>query len=121
MQKSLRILLVEDDRDTNQALTKLLTQRGHQVSSCLAGNEALGLIRTDAFDIVFLDIGLPDMSGWDLVLEIKSAAPQVIAVALTGYGYDVDYQNSAQAGFDFHVTKPVEISAIERMLAKLFP
>lgn len=120
MQKPLRILVVEDDKDTNDALTKLLSHRGHSVSSALTGNEAMGMISPDAFDIVFLDIGLPDVSGWDLVLDLKRIAPRMLAVALTGYGYDVDYQNSAQAGFDFHVTKPVEISAIERMLAKLF-
>lgn len=116
----LRILLVEDDPATNRALAKLLARRGHAVHSAANGQEALATPALDSFNLVICDIGLPDTNGWELIVELKRRAPQIQAVALTGFGYFADYEKSAEAGFAVHITKPAQIDAIERVMEQLF-
>jgi CheY-like chemotaxis protein len=112
--------LVEDDPATNRTLARLLARRGHSVQAAATGREALATPDLGGFDLVICDIGLPDINGWDLLVELKQRAPQLQAVALTGFGYIGDYEKSAEAGFAVHITKPAEIDAIERVMAQLF-
>jgi CheY-like chemotaxis protein len=71
--------------------------------------------------VVFLDIGLPGMNGYEVAMRLR-AEPSLsgaVLVALTGWGSDDDKRRSREAGFDFHLTKPVELTAIERILARV--
>lgn len=120
MALSLRILLVEDDPATNRALTKALVRRGYAVLSAASGKNALAAPDLEKFDLVICDIGLPDTSGWELLVELKQRAPQLQAIALTGLGGIGDYGKSAEAGFAVHITKPAEIDALERVITQLF-
>lgn len=116
----LRILLVEDDPATNRTLSKLLARRGHAVHAAANGKDALATPALESFDLVICDIGLPDTNGWELIVELKRRAPQLQAVALTGFGYIDDYAKSAEAGFAVHITKPAEIDSLERVMEQLF-
>ena len=116
----LRILLVEDDPDTNRAMSKLLVQRGYAVHAAADGKAALAAPDLEKFALVICDIGLPDISGWELLVELKQRAPQLQAIALTGLGAIGDYGKSAEAGFALHVTKPAHIDALNRAISQLF-
>lgn len=113
---SRRILLVEDHPQTRSALTRLLTQRGHEVATAENIEEALVQAQTFAFDLVLSDLGLPDGSGHDLIRELRKKRPHCRSVALSGYGTESDTQKSFAAGFDAHLTKPVDIHALDKVL-----
>jgi hypothetical protein len=113
--KQLRILLVEDHRDTRQALSRLLTHFGHQTSVANNIQSALEIMASQTFDLVLCDIGLPDGSGYEVVLQAKRKGP-VKAVAITGFGTDEDIRRSKEAGFDFHLVKPIDLAELQGVL-----
>jgi PAS domain S-box-containing protein len=113
--KSLRILLVEDHGDTRQTLSRLLKHFGHNISEADCTQRALEIIRSQVFDIVLSDIGLPDGSGYDVISQAKRKQ-RVKGVALTGFGTDEDIRRGREAGFDFHLTKPVDVHELRSIL-----
>jgi DNA-binding response OmpR family regulator len=116
--KRLRILVVEDHGDTLQALSNLLTHFGHDISVADDAESARKIISSKDFDVVLADIGLPDGSGYDLIAEAKRKRP-VIAVALTGFGAPDDIERGKEAGFDFHLTKPVDFHELRAVLGQI--
>ena len=115
--KSLRILLVEDHRDTRHTLARLLTHFGHKISVADTMQSALEIMASQKFDVVLCDIGLPDGSGYQIISEAKRKQT-VMGVALTGFGASEDIQRGKQAGFDFHLTKPVDFHELRTVLAQ---
>jgi len=116
--KRLRILLVEDHSDTRQALSRLLSHFGHEISVADRAQNALNIIDSKEFDVVLCDIALPDGSGYDVIAEAKRKHP-VKAVALTGFGGTEDIERGKEAGFDFHLTKPVDIHELRAVLGQI--
>jgi PAS domain S-box-containing protein len=119
---SARVLVIEDNRDAAESLRMLLTLAGHQVSVAHSGQLGLNLARQTPPDIVLCDIGLPGgMDGYDVARalrkDIQLAAVQLIA--LSGYGQEEDQRRARQAGFDRHLTKPVDPVALLALLASL--
>ena len=114
----LRLLVVEDHRDTAAAIRRLLENVGHVVKTASCVDEALDLASRDTFDLVISDIGLPDGTGHDLIKRLRQRH-SILGIALTGYGAEVDVQSSSDAGFAEHVTKPVHgqdlIAAVDRV------
>jgi two-component system, chemotaxis family, CheB/CheR fusion protein len=117
----LQILLIEDDRATNDTLARLLRKAGHDVSAAKNGTVAGEMLALQRFDLIISDIGLPDTNGWDLIQRLRKQQPDLRAIALTGYGYPNDMKRSTQVGFEMHLTKPVEWPMIKAALASLFP
>ena len=113
--KSLRILLVEDHGDTRQTLSRLLTHFGHQISVADNTQSALAIMQSQKFDVVLSDIGLPDGSGYDVISQAKQKQP-VKAVAITGFGTDEDVRRGKEAGFDFHLVKPIDFHELRTVL-----
>jgi len=113
--KPLRILLVEDHRDTRHALSRLLTHFGHQVSAADTMQSAFKLLASRKFDVILCDIGLPDGSGYAVVSQAKQEWP-IKAVAITGFGTDQDVRRCKAAGFDFHLVKPIDFHELEQVL-----
>jgi PAS domain S-box-containing protein len=109
-----RILVVDDNRDAADSVATLLELDGHQVKAVYTGDGALTDVGIFKPDLVLLDIGLPGMSGYEIVHRIKTAHPMISVVALSGYGSSEDKQRAAVAGFDAHLVKPV---AFEDLLA----
>jgi CheY-like chemotaxis protein len=113
-----RILVVDDNVDAALSLELLLTQMGHDVAVAHDGHAALG--RAEAFrpDVIFLDLALPGLSGYDVARSLRSGntANGVRIVALTGYSQQDDRRKSREAGFDAHLVKPVDVDAIGRAL-----
>jgi PAS domain S-box-containing protein len=116
--KQLRILLVEDHRDTRHAMSRLLTHFGHQTSVADSTRRALEMMASQRFDLVLCDIGLPDGSGYDVISKAKANGP-IKAVAITGFGTDEDIRRSKEAGFDFHLIKPVDFQELRTVLEQV--
>ena len=113
-----RILLVEDHGDTRRVLARLLTHFGYEVTVAETVEEALNAFRSRSFDAILSDIGLPDGTGYDVMCEAKRAY-NIKGIALTGFGMSEDVRRSKEAGFDFHLTKPVDVAELRSVLRKL--
>ena len=113
--KSLRILLVEDHSDTRRTLSRLLSHFGHQISVADNTQSALEIVQSQQFDVVLSDIGLPDGSGYEVITQAKRKQP-IKAVAITGFGTDEDVRRGKQAGFDFHLVKPIDFHELRNVL-----
>ncbi len=112
-----RILLVEDHGPTRNAVTALLRLRGHEVVVAESMHAAL---RTEGkFDVLISDLGLPDGDGCMTMAGLRRRQPDLVGIAISGYGMDADLERSRAAGFGEHLTKPVSIDAIERALHRL--
>jgi signal transduction histidine kinase/CheY-like chemotaxis protein len=117
----LRILLVEDDQDSNYVMTKLLTNVGHEVVSAVDCASALVRAVEGEYDIIVCDLGLPDGSGLDVMTNLRARGNAIRGIALTGYGSDNDILASLAAGFDVHLTKPVTTEQLVQAMNKLIP
>ncbi len=113
-----RILLVDDHVDTLQTMAKLLRRRGYEVVTAGSGAEAMTAAHGAAFDLLISDLGLPDCSGLQLVQRVRSVQP-LPAIALSGYGMEQDVAESKQAGFQRHLTKPVDFEELARAIQGL--
>jgi PAS domain S-box-containing protein len=106
----LRILVVDDNRDATVLLGEFFQQLGHEVATAFNGEEALALFDTHHPDLVLLDIGMPQMNGYELARHIRGHpyGKGTYLVAVTGWGKDEDRYRSKEAGIDLHLVKPVE-------------
>lgn len=116
-QQPRRVLVIDDNDDAAQALRLLLESDGHEVKVAHDGVAGLALAREYQPDYLLLDIGLPRMSGLDIAASVRRdpALGTTTIVAITGYGELHDRARSAAAGFDHHLTKPVEFSALREV------
>ena len=111
------ILVVDDNRDAAESLAMLLQMRGHEVHVAYDGLQAVETATAFQPDVVLLDIGLPKLNGYEVARRIRQARQEgVILIALTGWGQDEDRRRSMEAGFDHHLTKPVELEALQKVL-----
>ena len=119
--KGLRVLVVEDGDDAREMLHALLSLQGHEVRTAGTGAGALSVVAGFRPDVVLLDIGLPDVDGYEVARRMRAleATREARLVALTGYGQTDDEEAAYAAGFDLHITKPVEPQALERLLSEL--
>ena len=114
---ALRVLLVEDHESSRVTLIRLLERRGYFVSASGSIAEARKLLAEQEFDLVISDLGLPDGSGHDLIVEIRQQKT-VPAIALSGFGMEEDVIRSLDSGFNEHLIKPVDMPALDRAIAR---
>ncbi|HEX8520965.1 MAG TPA: ATP-binding protein [Tepidisphaeraceae bacterium] len=114
------ILLVEDHADTAKLMARLLRRMGHTVQIADSVAAARRLNEMQKFDLVLSDIGLPDGTGSDLIKSIRqSHNASVPAIAMTGFGMEEDISRSLAAGFNLHLTKPVNIARLEKAIGQM--
>jgi CheY-like chemotaxis protein len=115
-----RILVVDDNRDAADSLGTLLAVLGADVRVEHDGTAALDVFSAYRPKVVFLDVGMPGMDGYEVARRIRQqpASHDVTLVALTGWGQERDRRDSVAAGFDHHLTKPADIAALHALLMK---
>jgi CheY-like chemotaxis protein len=110
---SRRVLVIEDSVDAAEIMAELLTRRGHEVRIAHDGATGLGLARSFHPEVILLDIGLPDIDGYAVAHRLRGEGlGGDLLVALTGYGEAEDRERARKAGFDRHLTKPVDPDAL---------
>jgi CheY-like chemotaxis protein len=114
-----RILVVDDNQDAADTLGMLLEMTGNEVEIAHDGLAAVEAVAEFRPDVVLLDLGLPKLSGYEVARRIRGRqdGADVLLVALTGWGQEEDRRRSKEAGFDHHLTKPVEFDELQRLLA----
>jgi len=117
--RSLRVLVVDDNVDAADSMAALLDMIGHQARVVYSGEAVLPEVQAWTPDCVLLDIGLPGKDGYEVARELRAQGYQRALVALTGWGSEDDRRRTAEAGFDRHLTKPVELEALESLLRQL--
>lgn len=116
---SRRILVVDDNRDSANSLALLLQMLGHTVDTAHDGLEAVERAATFRGDVILLDIGMPRLNGYEAARRIREQRQKGLKlVALTGWGQEEDRRRSAEAGFDAHLVKPVDLAALTKLLAE---
>jgi len=115
-----RILAVDDNVDALMAIAHLLRFNGHEVITAEGGAEAIELARQHRPEFVLLDIGMPLMDGYEVARRLRreSWGRDLTLIAITGWGQDKDQRHAADAGFNAHLTKPVDPDILENLLAQ---
>lgn len=116
---SRKVLVVDDNKDAAETMTLLLQMNGHNAQMAHDGPEALALAATMKPDVVLMDIGLPEMDGYEVARRIRvlPGLSDVHLIAVTGYGQEADKQAAVAAGFQCHLVKPVDPEELERVIA----
>jgi PAS domain S-box-containing protein len=116
-----RLLVVDDNQDAAMTLAMLLKLQGHEVQVAHSGPAAIEMTQTFSPDLVFLDIGMPGMDGYEVARRLRQqpSTEKVVLTALTGWGQKEDRRRTTEAGFDHHLVKPPDPKALENILASL--
>ena len=119
----LRLLIVDDNRDAAETLGMYLGASGHEIHLAFGGNDALARAAEIRPDACLLDVGLPDMSGYELARRLRELpqARGAAMIAITGYGSKSDREHSLHAGIQHHLTKPVDTKLLNQLLADIAP
>ncbi|MGH7271136.1 MAG: response regulator, partial [Polyangiaceae bacterium] len=117
-ERPVRVLVVDDNEDAAEMLRDWLIASGHEASAVHDGASALDAAARVAPEVVLLDLGLPVMDGFEVARRLRAQATfdATTIVAVTGYGQSPDKARSADAGFDAHLVKPVDLDVLERLI-----
>ena len=117
----LRILIVDDNRDIAITLSMLLQQLGHQTRTAFDGGQAIATARSFSPQVVLLDIGLPKLNGYEVCRWIRAqeGLSKVVVIAQTGWGQEESRRKTCEAGFDYHLVKPLDPKALLEILSDL--
>lgn len=121
---SLSILLIDDDLEAAFGLSIALRLQGHRVVMALSGPEALQSARANPPDVVFVEIDLPEMDGWEIVRQFyaqgQPAGKRPLYIAMARHGYENDYQRSGREGIDLFLKRPLDTGFINQLLDRFY-
>jgi len=117
--RPLRLLVVDDNADTVESLAMLLRLTGHEVQTANTGPAGLQAALAESLDVAMLDIGLPGIDGYEMARRIRLQSDVPILIAMTGYGQPEDRERTKEAGFDYHLVKPVDPEKLQNLLSKI--
>ena len=112
-----RVLIVDDHVDSAETLKLLLTHSGYETFLAHDGERAIQVANEHKPEVALLDIGLPDMNGYEVARALRSILPTLRLIAISGWNREEDRKRSAEAGFDYHLVKPVDLSEVRRLLS----
>jgi CheY-like chemotaxis protein/signal transduction histidine kinase len=106
------VLLIDNEPSVRDAFTRLLALYGHRVTTAENGEKGIDAFKAGKFDVVFTDLGMPGMSGWDVARQIKQLDPKALIVLITGWPIELSQEKSKQTGVDRVVSKPIEMPQV---------
>ena len=113
-----RVLVVDDHHDTCIGMKRMLERRGYEITIAHSAEQAVEKVRTENFDLLISDIGLPDRSGYELMREVR-LKKDLPGIALSGFGSEQDVNQAREAGFAEHLTKPINFERLEKTMQSL--
>lgn len=111
-QKSIKILVIDDDERVRTLLRDILLLGGYQVIEASDGNSGVNYLEKGSFDMVMTDLGMPGMNGWEVAKLIKTKTPQVPVFLITGWGINLDKEKIDESGVDLIISKPFQVNEI---------
>jgi CheY-like chemotaxis protein len=116
-----RLLVVDDNKDAANSLAALLRLQGHEVRVAHDGSSGLEIAKAYRPEMIFLDIGMPEMDGYEVARRLRNDQDlkNIVLAALTGWGQQADRQRTTEAGFDHHLVKPADSKIVESLVADL--
>ncbi len=117
--RSLRILIVDDEEMIRQVLYEMLRRQGHQVVSAAGGREALDYLHRQSFELVCSDLGMPDLSGWDVLRAARKIDPAIRTMLITGWGDQIGEQEARANHVDYVLPKPFDVHELRRLISTL--
>ena len=116
-----KVLLVEDQEDNRDMLSRRLTKRGYEVAIAVDGAEGVEKARSEAPDLILMDMSLPVMDGWEAtrILKAEDGTRSIPVVALTAHAMSTDREKAFEAGCDAYETKPIELPRLLETMEKL--
>jgi len=113
-----RILVIDDEESVRDILSRILETTGHQVMVASNGEEGIERFKSEAFDLVFTDLGMPKLSGWDVGKTIKGINPKVPIAMITGWGVELDREKMSESGIDLIVSKPFNFDQVIQLVSE---
>jgi CheY-like chemotaxis protein len=114
-----RILVIDDEVEIVEIVKDVLSAEGHEVATALNGHAGLATARGAGFDVVFTDLGMPDMTGWEVAERVRQLSPESAVVLVTGWGATLDQDEVRRHGVEAVLNKPFEIDELVRVAASL--
>ena len=115
---SARILVIDDDESVRDILSEILKSKGHQVVGASNGEEGFERFRSEKFDLVFTDLGMPKISGWEVGKTIKGMNPKIPIVMITGWGMELNKEKMSESGIDLVVSKPFGFDQVVQLVSE---
>ena len=113
-----RILVIDDEESVRDILSRMLRSKGHQVMGASNGEEGIERFRSERFDLVFTDLGMPKMSGWEVGRAIKEMNPKVPIAMITGWGVELNREKMNESGIDLIVSKPFNFDQVIQLVSE---
>jgi signal transduction histidine kinase/ActR/RegA family two-component response regulator len=113
-----RILVIDDEDSVRDILSRMLKTKGHQVAVASNGEEGIERFKSEPFDIVFTDLGMPRLSGWEVGKAIKEINPKVPIAMITGWGVELDREKMSESGIDLIVSKPFNFDQVIHLVSE---
>jgi signal transduction histidine kinase/ActR/RegA family two-component response regulator len=116
--RSARILVIDDEDAVRDILSQMLQAEGHQVVLASDGEEGIRRFKNEKFDIVFTDLGMPKISGWEVSKRVKGINPKVPIAMITGWGMEVNREKMSESGIDLVVSKPFDFDQVIQLVSE---
>jgi CheY-like chemotaxis protein len=116
--RSVRILVIDDEESVRDILHRMLGAKGHRVVVASNGEEGIERFRSERFDLVFTDLGMPRISGWEVGKAIKEINPKVPIAMITGWGMELNREKMGESGIDLVISKPFNFDQVIQLISE---
>jgi signal transduction histidine kinase/ActR/RegA family two-component response regulator len=116
MMRSARILVIDDEEAVRDILSRMLRTKGHQVETASDGDEGIERFKKQPFDLVFTDLGMPKLSGWEVGKALKELNPKIPVVMITGWGMELSREKMGENGIDLMISKPFNFDQVTQLI-----
>jgi DNA-binding response OmpR family regulator len=114
-----RILVIDDEAGVRSLLAEILSTQGHTVDQTSDGSEGLALLEHNRYDLVITDLGMPEVTGWEVARVVKARWPSSRVILVTGWGESVKREATAEQGVDALLCKPFKVQEVRSLVATL--